>query len=407
MNGKIVSLILFFVLVSSSLMMLPPASKAVESVRVYVDPPGIVNPSVFFNVSVKVENVVDLAGVEWKLKWDPTVLAAVNITEVMFHEVTPQSDWDNIQRNWLDTDNVIGVARYSYLYTNGVKAKQRGYLPISGNHTMAIIEFQVTGVGNCSLDLIDSKLANMNADPIDHENGNGFFSNSVAPPPLPPSPIESADVLVYLDPHRVRNESLGSQTTFSVAVKLDSIANHSGMLYVRFDLSWNSTLLECVNATDVIMHEVTPENEWGNIELNMVWDNAQGVFYYYGSFLDVGRALSGGYEPFFGNHTIAVITFQVKDFGKCLLHLSDFRAASPPSLSVLLYATIDGYFANTLNGDVNCDNAVNLYDAILLAKSFGARPLDMNWDEDADVNGDTFVDIYDVLLLCSCFGHSR
>jgi hypothetical protein len=405
MNGKIASLILFFILVSSSFMMLLPASKAVEPVRVYVDPPSVVDPPVFFNVSVKLDNVADLAGVQWKLKWDPTVLAAVNISEVMFHEVTPRSAWDNIQRLWLDTDNVIGVARYAYDYTNGVEAKESGYLPISGNHTMAIIGFQVTGVGNCSLDLVDLELVNMNADPIDHENGNGFFSNSVAPPPLPPSQIESADVLVYLDPHRV-SESPGAQT-FSVAVKLDSIANHSGMLYVRFSLSWNSTLLECVNATDVIMHEVTPENEWGNIELTMEWDNAQGVFYYDGFFSDVQRALSGGYEPFFGNHTIAVITFQVKDYGKCLLHLSDFRAASPPSLSVLLYATIDGYFANTLNGDLNCDNAVNLLDAILLAKSFGTRPSDMNWNEDADANGDTFVDIYDALLLCSSFGHSR
>jgi hypothetical protein len=405
MNGKIASLILFFILVSSSFMMLLPASKAVEPVRVYVDPPSVVDPPVFFNVSVKLDNVADLAGVQWKLKWDPTVLAAVNISEVMFHEVTPRSAWDNIQRLWLDTDNVIGVARYAYDYTNGVEAKESGYLPISGNHTMAIIGFQVTGVGNCSLDLVDLELVNMNADPIDHENGSGFFSNSVAPPPLPPSQIESADVLVYLDPHRV-SESPGAQT-FSVAVKLDSIANHSGMLYVRFSLSWNSTLLECVNATDVIMHEVTPENEWGNIELTMEWDNAQGVFYYDGFFSDVQRALSGGYEPFFGNHTIAVITFQVKDYGKCLLHLSDFRAASPPSLSVLLYATIDGYFANTLNGDLNCDNAVNLLDTILLAKSFGTRASDMNWNEDADVNGDTFVDIYDALLLCSSFGHSR
>ena len=388
-------------------MMLLPASKAVEPVRVYVDPSSVVDPPVFFNVSVKLENVLDLAGVEWQLKWDPTVLNAVNITEVMFHEVTPQSDWDNIQRNWLDTDNVIGVARYSYVYTDGVKARENGYLPISGNHTMAIIEFQVTGIGNCTLDFTDSVLGDMNAIPMDHENANGFFSNSVAPPPQPPSPEESADVLVYLDPHQVRNESLGPQTTFSVAVRLDSIANHSGMLYVRFRLSWNSTLLECVNATDVIMHEVTPQNEWDNIELSMEWDNAQGAFYYDGTFWDIQRALSGGYEPFFGNHTIAVITFQVKDFGKCLLHPYDFRAASLPSVSVLLYATIDGYFANTLNGDLNFDNDVNVLDAILLAKSFGTRFLNTNWSEDADTNGDGIVNILDAITLCSCFGHFR
>jgi hypothetical protein len=211
---------------------------------------------------------------------------------------------------------------------------------------------------------------------------------------------------VYLDPHRVRNESLDPQTTFSVAVKLDSITNQ-GMFYVQFSLSWNSTLLDCVNATDVIMHEVTPQGEWGNIELTMVWDNAHGLFYYGGIFWDEQRALSGGYEPFFGNHTIAVITFQVKDFGKCLLHLYHFRAASPPSFSVLLYATIDGYFANTLKGDINCDNVVNLLDALLLAKSFGTRPSDTNWSEDADINGDGIVNILDAIALCDCFGHSR
>jgi hypothetical protein len=397
---------LLFVLVSFSFMMLVPVSKAVEPVRVYVDPPSIVDPPVFFNVSVKLENVLDLAGVEWQLTWNPTVLKAVNITEVMFHEVTPQSDWDNIQRQWLDTDNVVGLARYAYDYLDGSEALESGYLPISGNHTLAIIEFQVIGVGNCTLNFTDSKLGDVNADPIDHETDNGFFSNSVAPPPQPPSPMESSDVLLYLDPHRARNESLSPKMTFSVAVNLDSITNQ-GMLYVSFFLSWNSTLLDCVNATDVIMHEVTPQNESGNIDLNIEWNNIEGTFYYSGNFWDVRQAQSGGYEPFFGNHTIAITTFQVKDFGKCLFHLYNFRAQSPPSLGVLLYATIDGYFANTLNGDLNGDNVVNLLDSILFAKSFGARLGDTNWNEDADINGDGIVNILDAIALCSCFGHSR
>jgi hypothetical protein len=387
-------------------MMLIPASKAVEPVRVYIDPPSIVNPPVFFNVSVKLENVLNLAGVQLQLQWDPTVLRAVNITEVMFHEVTPQSDWDNIQRIWLSFDNVVGLAKYAYLYFDSSKALESGYLPISGNYTLAIIEFQVTGVGNCTLDLNNCKLGDINAFLIDHENDNGFFSNSVLPLPQPPSPMESADVLVYLDPHRVRNESLRPPTTFSVAVNLDSITNQ-GMLYVSFSLSWNSTLLDCVNATDVIMHEVTPQNEWGNIELLIGWNNTQGNFSYLGWFLNASRALYGGLEPFFGNHTIVVITFKVKEFGKCLLHLYDFRARSPPSLSMLLYATIDGYFANTLKGDINGDNVVNLLYSILLAKSFGARPGDTNWSEDADINGDGIVNILDAIALCDCFGNSR
>jgi hypothetical protein len=87
--------------------------------------------------------------------------------------------------------------------------------------------------------------------------------------------------------------------------------------------------------------------------------------------------------------------------------MSNFNAASHPSNSAVLYATIDGYFANTLKGDINGDNIVNLLDSILLAKSFGARPGDANWSEDADINGDGIVNILDAIALCNCFGNSR
>jgi hypothetical protein len=51
-------------------------SVAAEPVRVYVDPATVVDPPVFFNVSVNVENVVGLPGAQRELPWDPTLLSA-------------------------------------------------------------------------------------------------------------------------------------------------------------------------------------------------------------------------------------------------------------------------------------------------------------------------------------------
>ena len=145
------AVVLLACLLISSLAAIVP-SFSTEPVRVYVDPPSVVDPGAFFNVSVKVDNLVDLAGVQFVLTWDPTLLRAVNMTEIMFHEVTPQSEWDNI---WILKNEIkSGRADYSYLWWDLIRASAGGYAPISGNHTMAIITFQVLGVGSCPLSFI-------------------------------------------------------------------------------------------------------------------------------------------------------------------------------------------------------------------------------------------------------------
>jgi hypothetical protein len=403
MSGKS-GLFLVSIVLSSLFMVIVPIhfTEATEPVRVYVDPPTVIDPQVFFNVSVNLENVVGLAGAQWDLTWDPTVLSAVSMTEVMFHQVTPQSEWDNIHCWAYEIENVIGIARYAYGFSDNQRARQGGYLPISGNYTMAIITFQVKSVGNCSLSLANSLLGDENANPIPFENVDGYFSNSVSPPPIPPSPPESSQILVYVDPYRVKNETLGVNSTFSVAVKLDSVANPSGIVSFMFLLYWNSTLLDCVNVTEVVLHEVTNESDWENIRCTDVIDNTIGCLGHQ-AYLFIEPMP----PPIFGNHTLAIVTFRVKSEGNCSLHLSDCRMMSAPYGSLLLYATVDGYFANTLNGDLNCDNNVDVLDALLLAKSFGATLNDPGWSEDADINGDGVIDILDAIMLCQCFGHTK
>jgi hypothetical protein len=407
MNSKIVSLVLFFVLISSSFMILLPASKAVGPVCVYVDPPSVVNPSVFFNVSVKIENVENLVGVQFYLTWNPLLLKAVNMTEVMFHEVTPESEWDNIWRVRDEFDNLVGLANYQYLPISMERALVGGYLPISGNHTIATIVFQAIGIGNCSLHFDLLNLGTPDANPIPNEKFDGFFSTSIPPPSLPPSPPSYAQVLLYVHPRRVMNENIAVNDTFDIAVKLDSISNHSGLYFIRFSLDWDPRVLECINVEEVMFHETLLETEWQDIDWWFSIDNVLGELYFE-AYLYVYPVSEITRLAVHGNQTVATVTFRINDFGKCELRLFDClpMEVNPPA-SALLYATVDGYFSNTLNGDLNSDNRVDLFDAVSFAGSYGRFPGYPGWNEDADMNGDGTIDLFDAIMLGQCFGHSR
>jgi hypothetical protein len=55
-------------------------------------------------------------------------------------------------------------------------------------------------------------------------------------------------------------------------------------------------------------------------------------------------------------------------------------------------------------GDINKDGTVSLVDLILLAKAYGSKPGDPNWNPQADVNGNGRVDLGDLSKLASNYG---
>jgi hypothetical protein len=95
----------------------------------------------------------------------------------------------------------------------------------------------------------------------------------------------------------------------------------------------------------------------------------------------------------------------VKSIGTTQLHLG-YCWASDVFDTTISYGTIDGYFGNLMNGDLNGDRIVDLFDAIAFANSFGALPGYLGWSEEADLTGDGLIDIYDAIMLCNHFGHT-
>jgi len=139
-----------------------------SATRIYVDPPDIIdqglNISDKFFVHVKVSDVSDLAGVEFKLYWDPTVLSFVQDSLFIGNIWSEYHPW---KREHNDT------AGYYYLaYT-----KKSSSSSFSGSEFIAQLELRVENEGISVLDLREIKLGDSNALLITLEVDDGIFSS--------------------------------------------------------------------------------------------------------------------------------------------------------------------------------------------------------------------------------------
>jgi len=66
----------------------------------------------------------------------------------------------------------------------------------------------------------------------------------------------------------------------------------------------------------------------------------------------------------------------------------------------------DGTITVTMQGDLNADKIVDIFDIVRVALSFGANPSSPNWDPNADINGDGLIDIFDIVIIALHFGES-
>jgi len=129
-----------------------------------------------FNVSIVVADIQDLYGFEITLNWDPTILRVVKV------------------------DNRIGVEDYPggilhkpvIIPRDNVSQDQGLYLVLAasvnpagsfnGTGTVAVLTFNVTSVGTCTL-FLDAELASKarqnQSQPIDHQTINGYFGGQI------------------------------------------------------------------------------------------------------------------------------------------------------------------------------------------------------------------------------------
>jgi hypothetical protein len=362
-----------------------PGGRAAAPVKLYIDPDKIDNvaltPNTIFNVSVKIDNIPadpGLAGIQLNVTWDPVILKGMSMQEIVFHEVTPEDQWSNI---WQISSKVaVNSVAYAFTFQDTLAAVEGGYAPINGSHTVANITLKVVGTGKSPIDFWVDKLGDPNGNSIDHIVVNGTFSNVGAPPPPKPA-------LVFVDPAKISNGSLGSGATFAVNVK---IVNASGVAGLEFKLGFNASAL---NVQSVVNGAFIPMSATPVIQI----DNSTG-------FAKFNVSLS---TPLNGDGALAVIEFHVMAEGvkNSTLHLYDAVLIDGGGVA-LPFSTVDGSFSNLklVLGDLNHDGIVDIKDAILFSQSFGSVSGDQRWNPEADMDGDGQIDVFDLILMAIRFG---
>jgi len=359
---------------------------AVDPCKLYIDPPAIINqalvPTTTFNVSVKVDNIPaspGLAGLEFNVTWDPSLLNGVALQDIMFHEVTPPDQWSNIwQIKKVVANNSVS---YAFTFQDIDAATSGGYAPINGSHIVANITLKVVGIGECALHFYVSKLGDPSAGSIAHDTIDGFFNN-IPPPPAP------GNAPLSVDPTKISNPSLTTGTNFTVNI---NIANASNLAGLEFKLGYNISALNAIAVNGgSLIGSATPAT---------VIDNVLG-------FVKFNVSLSPTVN---GSGTVAAVQFQVMADGvnKSPLHLYDVSLIDGDGQAVPS-PTTDGSFTNLkiLPGDINEDGIVDINDAILLSHAFGSTPSDPHWNPAADLKEDGQIDIFDLIILAMNFGHT-
>lgn len=132
-----------------------------------------------FNIDIRVSNVLDLYGWEFKLGWDPNLLNVVEVTEGPFL---------NQSGNTFFTKKINNTAGY-LLVDCTLLGDVRG---VNGSGTLAYVKFRAEKEGSCNLVLYDTKLVNSSEEPIDHtaKDGSVTVSESVGGVIVPVSKLE-------------------------------------------------------------------------------------------------------------------------------------------------------------------------------------------------------------------------
>jgi hypothetical protein len=217
-------------------------------------------------------------------------------------------------------------------------------------------------------------------------------------------------------------------STFDINITLFNITGIAG---IQFYVTWDPTLLNCTNMTEVVYHKWTPSAHWGNIQsIRLEYNNTGGYADYGQLWGDLSAAREDGYAPGNittttnppnGTQTVATLTMMVVK----LPTMAEGSLSCPLNITVAKVGDMD---ANSIinsdlgignppqsgtytikfriPADINGDGSVNLLDAIWLGNYFGMQQGDPGWNANADISPDGKIDILDLIIVAENFGKS-
>lgn len=146
--------------------MMRPASQT----TIYVSPQNLSRAiDQNFTINISVSDVINLYGWQAKLGWNATILNITEIADIREESFLKTGGKTLFVPKLNTTAGYVLLACTLYNTTAGV----------SGNGTLATIQFNVRGNGRCSLDLYDSMLLDLSEQQITHTVTDGDFKTSI------------------------------------------------------------------------------------------------------------------------------------------------------------------------------------------------------------------------------------
>ena len=185
-SKALVGSILFVLIMLLSFCLFVSGSSAADPVVLWVDPSTqTVGLQETFNVTIQVGNLPSpdgACGYEILLGWDPAILTGIDVTDVLFHSVMPESEWDNIWKIKSEINNT-GVW-FAFSFQDVPRALDGGYAPISGNHTLAVVTLMGASTGTSALRFLKTLIGDEYGSRIENIHSVGGSVVVGNPPPI-------------------------------------------------------------------------------------------------------------------------------------------------------------------------------------------------------------------------------
>ncbi len=301
-----------------------------------------------FTVNVSVEDVTGLKSVQFDFGFNADMLRCDSFTVGDFISGSTGTD--------PTIDNTAGtISGFSRSVTSGT---------VSGNGTLAVIQFSAIGNGTSALtlsnlQLLDSSLTEIMAS------------------------LEQGEVLVIPNTRILvipNSQTKSVNTTVKVNV---TVANVTDLSSAQFDLSFDASILRC---NSVIEGDFMGET----IGFDPTIDNTAGTISGFGK-----TKLSGDAD---GTGVIAIIEFSTISTGTSPLTFSNVDLVDP-SVSEIPASEVGGSITVILLGDITEDGIVNIYDLAILGQAWQSSEGDANWNASADLNNDGMVGLADLAIM--------
>jgi len=429
-------LLLFFVLIFE-LAFVHLGQAATATVSVF---PSTVTASIGqnFSIDVKIVNVFDLYGWEFKLGWNLSLLDLVNAVEGPFLKARGSTYFTykhNATGGYLIADcTLLGMVH-----------------GVSGSGILATITFYVKNCGECPLDLYDMILLDSFEQLIPNQavDGYGYFiyPHDVAITDVNASPLtalpgdivninvtaqnqggytEVFNVTVYANSEIVGKKSVSLDKGSSKIIPF--MWNTTGFGKGDYTVSASASIVpsevdtaDNSKAANQIVTILYPGHDVAVINVEP-FKTAVGQGYC--TFIDVTVKNYGVFNETFdttvqanktaiqtqavtltsGNSTIIIFTWNTTSWSKGNYAINAYAWPVLGETDTTDNTHADGVVTVTIPGNVDGDFDVDIYDVVSICTAYGSKLGQLQYKPNCDINSDGKIDIYDVVIVCTHYG---